>query len=65
MRNEDDVLVIDRREEVPVTSFGAARAADLNISLPVERLRPGQYLLTVESALGNTTAKRDVRFAVK
>ena len=65
VRNEDDVLVIDRREEVPVTSFGAARAADLNISLPVERLRPGQYLLTVESALGNTTAKRDVRFAVK
>ena len=49
LRNDSDVLVFDRREEVGAATFSTARAADLNVALPLSRLTPGAYLLTIEA----------------
>jgi VWFA-related protein len=43
--------------------FGASRAADCPFQLPLSRLTPGEYLLTIEASAGKT-ARRDVRFRV-
>lgn len=45
--------------------FGANRAADYRIALPLERLTAGDYLLTIDAAQGQQTAGRAVRFAVR
>jgi hypothetical protein len=45
--------------------FGRARDADFRLSLPLERLAPGAYLLTVEAILGAHAARRDVRFTIR
>lgn len=41
------------------------RSADLKYSIPVAKLTPGSYLLTMEATLGATTTRRDVRFEIK
>jgi VWFA-related protein len=41
------------------------RSADFRLNLPVERLDPGEYLLTVEISLGSRVERRDVRFSVR
>ena len=64
LRNEHDLLVMDRQEVLPIEMFTTERSADVNIGLPLERLAPGAYLLTRESTLGKTAAKREVRFDV-
>ena len=65
LRNQDDFLVMNRQESLPVEMFTKDRSADVNIGLPLDRLAPGAYLLTLESTLGKTTAKREVRFDVR
>jgi hypothetical protein len=64
LRNQDDALVMDRQEVLPIEMFTKERSADVNIGLPLDRLAHGAYLLTLESTLGKTTAKREVRFDV-
>jgi VWFA-related protein len=64
LRNQEDVLVMDRREVLSTEGFAGTHSADFNIGVPVERLAPGTYLLTLESTLDKTTAKREVRFDV-
>jgi VWFA-related protein len=64
LRNQEDVLVMDRREVLSTEGFAGTHSADFNIGVPVERLAPGAYLLTLESTLDQTTAKREVRFDV-
>jgi VWFA-related protein len=64
LRNQHDLLLMDRKEVLPIEMFTKDRSADVNIALPLERLPPGAYLLTLESTLGKTTAKREVRFDV-
>ncbi|HEX5070698.1 MAG TPA: VWA domain-containing protein [Vicinamibacterales bacterium] len=46
-------------------AFGDARAADYQFLLPLETLKAGEYLLTLEIARGKVTVRRDVRFSVK
>jgi len=62
LRNQDDFLVMNRQESLPAGMFTKERSADVNIALPLDRLAPGAYLLTLESTVGKTTAKREVRF---
>jgi VWFA-related protein len=45
--------------------FHAARSASQRIELPLARLTPGAYLLSIEAVAGKTTARRDVRFQIK
>lgn len=55
------------RQETRLTSgaFGASRAVDFSVDVPVARLAPGAYVLGVEARHGNETARRDVRFTVR
>jgi VWFA-related protein len=54
-------------ETTPLGSerFGADRAADYRVELPIGRLSAGPYLLTIEAVLdGTRRARREIRFAV-
>jgi hypothetical protein len=64
LRNDEDVLVMDRRDEAGAGIFNAARSADINVAVPVGRLVAGSYLLTVEATAGPTTVRRQTRFTV-
>lgn len=44
---------------------GTARAADDQFALPIDRLKAGSYLLSVQVKANNHTTNRDVRFEVK
>lgn len=57
--------VFDAAEAMaPDRFFG--RAADYRLALPIERLRTGPYLLTMEASMGaRRTPRRDVRFAIR
>ena len=46
-------------------AFGASRAHDLRIDVPLELLEPGPYLLRVEAAADTHRASREVRFFVR
>ena len=64
-------MVNDRNETVfeQRTPFGPERfvrsIGRLSIDLPLARLPPGEYLLTIGATLARHEAKRDVRFSVK
>jgi VWFA-related protein len=55
--NKTDTLAPDR--------FSAEHAADYQFRLPLATLKAGEYLLTFETMVGKSTARRDVRFQVK
>jgi VWFA-related protein len=65
LRNQDDHVVLERRDDVRADAFGAGtRAADINVALPIPRLARGSYLLTV--AVGaKAEVRRFVRFEVR
>ena len=65
VRNSLDANVVDRGLTIPVESFATDRAADVTVELPLSRLEPGEYLLTLETGAGATAMRRDVRFAVR
>ena len=45
--------------------FGANRAADYRIALPIDRLTVGEYLLSIEAAQGQHSAGRALRLTVR
>lgn len=65
IRNEDDHIVLERRDDIRNDAFGAGtRAADVNVALPLSRLTRGSYLLTV--GVGEKAeVRRNVRFEVR
>jgi len=67
VRNDENVTVLDRQDTVEALSFGAGRTADVNVALPVGRLRPGEYLLSVEATVPQKpgVVKREVRFTIQ
>ena len=67
IRNDEDLMVLDRRDNVAPSSFGVTRAADLNIALPIGRLKSGEYLLSIEATVPQKpgVVKRDVRFRIQ
>ena len=67
LRNQEDVMVLDRRDTVPASSFGTSRSADINLALPVQRLAPGEYLLTIDATApgGKPVAPRNMRFRIR
>ena len=52
-------------EVVAADRFPADRSADYSFAIPLARLMPGPYLLTLEAVAGKHTARRDVRFTVR
>jgi hypothetical protein len=47
------------------TDVFTARAADVLVDLPRGPFSPGEYLLTIEATVRKSTARRDMRFAVR
>lgn len=45
--------------------YGASRAIDFSVELPIESLARGAYLLSIEARHGNETARRDARFVIQ
>jgi VWFA-related protein len=67
LQDQNGQTVMDRLQDLPAASFSSARSADVRVELPVVRLPPGPYLLTVDAAAGADDApvSRDVRFTVQ
>jgi VWFA-related protein len=63
--DDTDRPVFQQTTPVRAVEFGADHAADYELEVPVERLRPGEYLLTIEAMAGISQVRRDLRFAVK
>ncbi len=62
-RNEE---VVKASDNLTPTAFTAStRAADRTIGIPVDKLTPGDYLLTIAATAGANQARRDVRFTVR
>jgi VWFA-related protein len=62
--DEAGVMVVDRTTDVGPERFGPDRAADVLYDLPLDSLRTGEYLLTIEATLGDICLPRTVRFRV-
>jgi mRNA-degrading endonuclease toxin of MazEF toxin-antitoxin module len=59
-------IVVDNVSTLERDEFSTERAADYQLALPLERLAPGEYLLTIDATLGTSgTSRRDVRFSVR
>jgi VWFA-related protein len=62
--DEHNAVRVDRQDTLN-TFTPTTRDADDRITLPLDQLAPGAYLLTIQAALGTTTTAREVRFTVK
>jgi len=65
IRDANDLVVIDRTQDLAAAAFAGAAAADLRLDVPLASLPPGAYVLTVEGHAGAASARRDVRFHVR
>ena len=57
--------VFEEELEIPAAQFVTNRAADYLREMPLETLRAGEYLLTIEVPERTRTERRDVRFTVR
>jgi hypothetical protein len=60
-----DRNVLDEVTALPADRFAANHGADYRLELPLTKLEPGEYLLTIEAAHGQSIARRGVRFSVR
>ena len=66
LTNGRDEVVSARQEDLPPARFGAGRAADYTYEVPLARLEPGPYLLTLTALAGKAAPVRaDVRITVR
>jgi VWFA-related protein len=63
--NERDARVFQQELRLVPAQFGANRAMDYTLEVPIGRLEPGEYVLTIEVTHGNVKARRDARFAIR
>ena len=64
IRDVHDTVVFQAPQTLTADRFDANRAAEYRLALPIEKLAPGPYLLTIEGTLKKDTVRRDVRFQV-
>ena len=63
--SEEDHAVFEEHSTIPAGSFSAVRSADYRLALPLARLDPGDYLLSIAAVVDQRTSRRDVRIAIK
>ena len=63
--DELDEVIYSGETVLGPEQFGAGLPADHRFDVPVERLRPGAYLLRFTAAAGKNFATREVRFVVR
>ena len=64
IRDVHDAVVFEAPQTLTADRFDATRAAEYRLTLPIDKLAPGSYLLTMEGTLKKDTVRRDVRFQV-
>jgi VWFA-related protein len=64
VKSDSDATASNHESMLEVENFSAARSADYEISLPLEHLSPGQYLLEVTAQSGARRVIRTARFSV-
>jgi len=63
--DELDAPIAEGRDVLYGNQFNVGgRAADYRFALPLKRLAPGPYLLTLDVSLDNRTVTRTVQFTV-
>jgi VWFA-related protein len=65
IRDDRDTSVFHSESRVLPAQFGASRGMDFSVELPLARLRPGEYVLTIEARHGNERAQRQMRFTIQ
>lgn len=63
--DDHNTAVVDRTESLSATAFSRDRQADYWLRLPLSTLKPGEYWLSIEAAMGKRTVRRDMRFSVR
>jgi hypothetical protein len=64
--DEEGAARLDVSESLGPDKFSSDQSADYRLRLPLDRLKSGRYLLTIEARLADrTTPKRDVPFSVR
>jgi hypothetical protein len=63
--DSSDRIVIDEATALPPDRSAANHSADYRLELPLAKLEPGEYLLTIEATQGPNIARRGVRFTVR
>jgi VWFA-related protein len=61
----DSVVSRTRESLAPDRFAGDHRGADYGFEVPLSRLQPGRYLLTVEVSRGGRSVKRDIPFDIR
>jgi VWFA-related protein len=64
IRDVHNRVVFEAPQTLAADRFGAIRAAEYRLTLPMDKLAPGPYLLTIEGTLKKDAVRRDVRFQV-
>lgn len=64
LRNAVNIVVSDRAIDAGPAAFSASRFADVVLDVPIARLLPGEYLLTIEAGTGSTAVRRHGRFEI-
>jgi VWFA-related protein len=65
IRDSNDRVVMRQESRTLPDQFGASRGMDFTVALPMSRLSPGEYLLTIQARHGNESARRDARFTIE
>ena len=65
IRNADDVVALDRKQDLEAAAFASAAGPDLRLDVPLASLPPGAYVLTIDVQAGASTVRRDLRFHVR
>jgi VWFA-related protein len=65
IRDARDRAVFENAESIEGARFMQTRSADYQVQLPIAKLEPGPYLLTIDANAGRTSLRRDVRFVVQ
>jgi len=63
--NAMNTTVVERTQPMPAERFTRNRAADYRFDLPLSRLSPGEYLLTIAATMPKHSVERTARFTVR
>ena len=63
--NDEGAVLMDQKQDLAASAFGANRSAPLQFNLPISALKPGRYLFSIEATAGRATARRDVPFVIR
>jgi hypothetical protein len=64
VKNDSNSIASNHESMLEIENFSAERSADYDVSLPLDHLSPGEYLLEVDAQSGARHVTRSARFSV-